>query len=198
MIMRIVGWGGMQWVGGGKRLRRPTMQRTRSLGMTTGSIRGLRRAAAVVAAAALSALLTGCYAEGGSGVSLDQHAWVSTSMQPKTITLRDTRTNQAVWSIDVPVGQKLVILFRENAAENGQSFGDANPDVMLWELMAPDDDFGSLHNKIPVPGRNDRKLDFTLRAAPELPPSMGGSIPKSAPIPDTKPAGAAAETAPTK
>ena len=134
-------------------------------------------------------LLTGCYSEGGPGVSLDQHAYVSTTWQPKTVTLRDTRTGQALWSIDVPVGKKLVILFRENAAENGQSFGDATPDLMLWELMEADEDFGPLHNKMPVPPSTARKLDMTLRTSPELPAAMGGAVPTTAPAPEAKPAG---------
>ncbi|MGE3106947.1 MAG: hypothetical protein AB7G11_06870 [Phycisphaerales bacterium] len=124
-----------------------------------------------------SAALLGCYAEGGPGMSADQHAYVSTSWQPKTVTLRDTRTGQAFWSIDVPVGKKLVIQFRENEGVEGQTFGDATPDMMLWELLWPDDDFGPLHNQIPVPPKECRKLDLTLRAAPELPESMGGGVP---------------------
>lgn len=143
------------------------------------SIRAMRRTAGVLAVAALSAVLTGCYSEGGPGVSIDQHTYVSTSWQPKTITLRDSRDGSSLWSHDVPVGKKLVIQFRENSAENGQSFGDAKPDLMLWELMDPDDDFGPLHNQVPVPPKEARRLDMTLRPTPELPANMGGGVPKA-------------------
>lgn len=126
-------------------------------------------------------LLSGCYTEGGSGFSTDQHAYVSTAWQPKTITLVDTRTSQSFWSIDVPVGKKLVIQFRENASSPDAAPGDATPDMMLWDLMAPDDDFGPLANQIPVPPKAARRIDWVLRATPELPESMGGAAPQPAP-----------------
>ncbi len=143
-----------------------------SRGITTRAL----AAACLTAGVVMVVGMGGCYSEGGPGYSAGQHAYVSTSWQPKTVTLRDTRTGEAFWSIDVPVGKKLVVQFKENAAENGQTFGDATPDLMLWDLMAPDEDFGPLGNKIPVPPKQARRLDLTLRATPELPETMGGGV----------------------
>jgi len=127
------------------------------------------------------AALPGCYSEGGTGYSNDQHCYVSTTWQPKTITLKDTRTGQSFWSIDVPVGKKLVVQFRENANGPDAKPGDATPDMMLWDLVDVDDDFAPLANQIPVPARAARRLDMTLRASPELPESMGSTASKAPP-----------------
>lgn len=128
-------------------------------------------------AAACLAISAGCYAPGGSGFSTDTHSYVSTSWQPYTITLKDTRTGQNFWSMDVPVGKKLVVHFRGDEGIKGS----ATPDLMEWEIMDPDEMFGQLDNSVPVPGREYRRLDPTLRATPELPESMGGGVPKPAP-----------------
>ncbi|MBC7772013.1 MAG: hypothetical protein H7210_05925 [Pyrinomonadaceae bacterium] len=152
------------------------------------------RAAALaftLAASASLGMLSGCYSEGGSGMSDDQHVYVSSAWQPKTVTLKDTRTGQAFWSIDIPVGKKLVIQFREGSGEPGFTPADATPDMMLWDLMAPDEDFGPLANQIPVPPAAARRLDWVMRSTPELPESMGGSSTTPGPTPAATPKPAA-------
>lgn len=120
-------------------------------------------------------LLGGCYKPGGSGFSTDTFTYPSTSWQPCTITLKDTRTDQAIWSIDVPVGKQLVIDFRKDEGIPGSG----TPDLMRWEIMDIGEQFGELDNSLPVPPAPDgRRVDHTLRPAPELPESMGGGVPK--------------------
>lgn len=119
----------------------------------------------LLAAAALSTLAaSGCYREGGNLWSNDTHVYVSTSWQPKTISLVDTRTEEIVWSIDVPVGQQLVVSF-----EKGDGKGDVTPDAMEYGVMDAGELSGGLTDAVDVPGRGDRRLDMTLRAAPEMP-----------------------------
>ncbi len=114
-------------------------------------------------------LLTGCYTEGGLGFSNDQHVYVSRPWQPWTVTLRDTRTAQEFWSMDVPVGKKLVLVFAENTGTSDKY----TPDTMKWALVDEDRDTDiSFTNSIPCPPANSRRLEPTLRTVPELPENM--------------------------
>jgi hypothetical protein len=130
-------------------------------------------------AAAAYAPISGCLntgggyslmSEGGIGASVDSHVYVSRSWQPWTVTVRDTRTGQAFWSIDVPVGKKLAIQFVRGTGTDGQY----TPDLMKWGLMEEFATYSNLANSLPVPGMDDRRLEPTLRAVPELPPDMTG------------------------
>lgn len=124
---------------------------------------------ALAAALLLAGLsLPGCYNEGGIGYSRDAYAYVSTSWQPKTVTLKDTRTGQDFWSVDVPVGKKLVITFSENTGAK-----DAyTPDTMSWAICDESDENPRLGNTLAVPNMHARRLDVTLRPTPELPDNM--------------------------
>ena len=114
-------------------------------------------------------LLTGCYTEGGPGFNFDQHVYVSRPWQPWTVTLRDTRTGQEFWSMDVPVGKKLIVVFSENTGSNDKY----TPDMMKWVVVDEDRDlFTSITNSLPCPPANSRRLEPTLRTSPELPENM--------------------------
>src|SRR5688572_18835336 len=122
-----------------------------------------------------AALLPGCYVPGGDGFSTDTHTYVSTPWQPYTVTLKDTRTGKDFWSIDVPVGKQLVVQFKKDEGIPNSP----TPDLMRWEIMESGEMFGDLDNSIPVPPSDgSRRLDPTLRPAPEPPESMGGTTPK--------------------
>lgn len=130
-----------------------------------------RRPHAFTIAAILSlAGLTGCthwfsgYYPGGGYVSRDRFVYESTSWTPQTITLRDTRTGEDIWSLDVPVGQKLVVWFHR-----GEGPGDAYPDSMTWDVMDFEENFRTLRYEIAVPPDSSRLIVSTLRTAPELP-----------------------------
>jgi hypothetical protein len=137
------------------------MQSRRVRSSTTCVLAGLMGAAA---------MLTGCAYEGGVGYSLDQYTYVSTTWSPKTITIRDTRTAQDIWSMDVPVGQQLVIRFDDNAS------GDAYyPALMFWELQSDSTLYDPPSNKIMVPDMHARRVDWKERPAPEM-PSAGSTV----------------------
>lgn len=147
----------------------PAHRRTRS----ARPVHGL--AAATLAAAAMT-LLSACYSEGGRGLSEDAFTYVSHEYQPWTVNLVDTRTKQTIWTIDIPVGQQLVVAFvKDEGTEDAFT-----PDKMRWALMKAGSDSGPLSNELPVPPRQARRLDPVLRAVPELPPDMapaGGRAP---------------------
>ena len=101
--------------------------------------------------------------EGGSGESDDKFVYVSYPHQPKTVTVVDTRTGDSLWTMDVPVGSKLVINFEPDKSEGTPD----RPDLMRWELMNDTDLTGRLDNAMPVPAPGARRVDVTLRASPE-------------------------------
>ncbi len=140
-----------------------------------------------LSASAACTLLTACqntggglslFSEGGTGISEDKHVYVSRAWQPWTVTLRDTRTGQAFWSIDVPVGKKLAMQFLE--AHGTKS--DFTPDLMKWGLMDEFDPYTNLGNSLPVPPADVRRIEPTLRATPELPADMTGRTTATAPV----------------
>ncbi|MCB9838697.1 MAG: hypothetical protein H6813_05105 [Phycisphaeraceae bacterium] len=123
---------------------------------------------------ALFPLAPGCtYSESGAFYSNDSHTYVSTTWRPWTVTLVDTRTGEAVWSADVPVGQQLNVRFRHGGGPSAML-----PDMMDWGLMDEGTWYGHRDNRLPVPGRDARLLRATLRAVPELP----GAVLTSAPV----------------
>src|SRR5947207_5919826 len=117
---------------------------------------------AVVAPAGAAALAcvvaAGCYSEGGSGLSLDEHTYYSTSWQPKTVYLKDTRTGEVIWSVDVPVGKQLTVKM-----EKGMGTKDGmTPDLMVWDIFDQGKTAGVLNNSVPVPGGTDKQLGWKL------------------------------------
>lgn len=111
--------------------------------------------------------LVGCvpgYWEGGNRASRDQYTYVSTTYQPKTISIIDTRTGQTVWTTDIPVGQQLAMRFYADDDDDGQ-------DTLRWELMPAGKHWGDMTNVDPVPPVGARRVDMTLRPSPEDPPA---------------------------
>lgn len=149
-----------------------------------------RRLGALLLCGAFLTVGGGCYFEGGPMASADRFTYVSSSWQPKTVSLIDTRLGETIWSVDVPVGQKLVIDF--NSAPSSELEQDpSRPDILQWDLMPPDQYFGSLRNKVRVPGPGARRVEMTLRPAPELPPEMASQQSEAVPA---EPAGGTAPT----
>lgn len=152
-----------------------------------------------VAAGAL--VLAGCgYYEGGNMRSMDRHVFVSTSWQPKTVNLVDTRNGETIWSVDVPVGQKLAMEFVDN--KNVVDERPANswlPDTMRWGLGSAEHTSLSLSNEMSVPPASVRRIEWTLRPVPESPAAadaMTGEdvyvLPEDA-LPEATPEGAPAQ-----
>ena len=116
----------------------------------------------------LALATTGCnvYRPGGSLRSNDTFTYASTTFLPVTVSLVDSRTGETLWTSEVPVGKQLVVrFFRDQYKDN-----PANPDAMRWEIMDTGKWYGTLDNVIAVPAMGVRRLDTSLRAAPEYPP----------------------------
>jgi hypothetical protein len=104
--------------------------------------------------------------------SRDLYTYESTPDYPQNITVIDFTTGEKLLSIEVPVGQQLVIRFYEDH----DTKNTARPDLMRWKLMPRGTQFGELPNSMPVPDYNHRRVDVTLRKEAE-------AVPKPANVP---------------
>lgn len=115
---------------------------------------------ALVSASIIAAsLLTGCYTSGYTGSG---DVYQSTTWEPKTLTLYDTRTGETVWSVDVPVGQQIMVRYSQGTGPN-----EYRPDEIRWELAPIGRRIITPNNRQPCPPAHARRLDMTLRDAPE-------------------------------
>ena len=120
------------------------------------------RLSILLVALGAATLPAGCYYPGGPLYSADRFTYESTPWQPWTVTLFDTRTGEAVWSVDVPVGEQVVVGFSQGTGPN-----EYKPDEMIWQLMPLGERFGTLANRMPCPPVGARRLEPTLRPVPE-------------------------------
>ena len=124
--------------------------------------------------AAAATILAGCtYTPGGPLMSDDQFTYESTPQWPMTINVIDTRTAEVVWTMDIPVGQKVTLRFYPDKSEGYEDY----PDIMKWEVQGNDDFAGILRSRITVPDRWSRRIDVTMREGPEFYP---GAEPQAA------------------
>lgn len=117
----------------------------------------------MVLALAAGVSLGGCWTEGGRGYSNDSYTYISREWEPKTISVIDTRTGQAVWSYDVPVGRQLIMEFFR-----GGSGDPALPDTLRWGDREAGTLFGLPENTVSVPTASVRRVDMKLRPVPEM------------------------------
>jgi hypothetical protein len=124
----------------------------------------LSRTLAAVLLAGLG-LQSGCaYSEGGPGASWDRYTYVSRPHSPKTVTIVDTRTEEVVFTMDIPVGQQLVFDIDDRPSRRGEYFSG----TMSWALMPEGQGYGTLRNRVDVPPANSRRIDLDIRPGPEM------------------------------
>lgn len=127
---------------------------------------------------------------GGNIASIDKYTYPSTSYLPQTVSVVDTRTGQAIWSKDIPVGQQLVMRFYADKGDD-----PSNPDRLDWQIMAIGAG-GQMSHSIYVPNAASRRIDTAFRAPGELAPVAGAAEPTPpaevpaapAPAPEATPA----------
>lgn len=132
-------------------------------------------AAGLCAALTLSACMGNT--PGGPRASRDRFVYESTEWMPQTVTVRDTRTGEAIWAMDVPVGRQLIMQFRPGRGEGGYY-----PDSMEWAL-ADRGKGAKLQTMISVPGPTARIVEPTLRPAPEMPGAILSPEDRAVPMP---------------
>jgi hypothetical protein len=121
---------------------------------------------------------------GGPLASRDKFTFESTAWYPQTISVVDTRTDQVIFTTDVPVDQQLVMQFFEGE-------GDANrvtPDRMAYDTWPKGQRFGTPKRSFNVPPADARRIDVLQRPVPELPPDMkpAGTPMPQLPFPEPK------------
>jgi len=103
---------------------------------------------------------------GGNTTSDDTYTYVSTPYEPLTVTLYDTRDQEPLWTVDVPIDSKVTIRFRENKIREGTP---RRPDIMDWVIYDQEDRWERLENSMAVPPAWARLLRVSLRNGPEYP-----------------------------
>jgi hypothetical protein len=117
-----------------------------------------------VARALLAASLGLAAASFGGCSTAEVYTYSSDAHSPKSIAIVDTATGEKVWTCDIPVGQKLDMRFsaRPRASE------EKGFDELAWSLSGVDSDSKGRKNLVQVPPVSRRRIDMTLRPAPEL------------------------------
>lgn len=126
-----------------------------------------RSTTATIAAATVSiaTLIAGGCAQtpGGPQASRDRFTYESTAHMPQTVVLTDIRTGEELWTSEIPVGKKLTLQFYPDRSTN-----EYFPDLMRWEMMDRSTWRRGLRNAMRVPPSHARRLDVSMREAPEF------------------------------
>jgi len=138
---------------------------------STRFVHGFRIGLFALAALGPIGFTTGCHTEGGPMWSADRYTYVSRTWEPKTVSVIDTRTGESIWSVDIPVGQKLSVGFSKGTGPN-----EYKPDEIVWEVIPEDRTFATRSNRQPCPPAHARRIEMHIRATPELP---GAEMPGS-------------------
>lgn len=123
---------------------------------------------------------------GGRGMSEDRYTYVSTPNMAQTVALRNTWTGEVIWTVEVPVGQQLVVRFVDSSSKTEAQGWD----LMRWSLMSLGSNTNNLENQIVVPPASGRRLEGSIRKGPELASAAwaggygaGGYVPPQPPEP---------------
>ncbi|MBT8485732.1 MAG: hypothetical protein HKO59_12150 [Phycisphaerales bacterium] len=113
----------------------------------------------------LGLALGGCYRPHGAAMPYtgQPYTYYSTDMKPKNFRLLDVRTDDVVFSMDIPVGTQLTVQFL-----NGE--GDDlvyTPDLMLYQVFDLGTTTGKLRSSMSVPDAGSRRIEVSLRPGPE-------------------------------
>ena len=91
------------------------------------------------------------------------HTYYSTETLPKTVRLVDVRTDEVVFSVDVPPGKQLTLDFVEGAGDDPVY----SPDLLRYQIFDIGTTIGKLHNSLTIPAASSRRLDMFVRQGPE-------------------------------
>jgi hypothetical protein len=126
----------------------------------------MKRIAAFGLVSALATLLAGtpgCYAPNNGGGVFSHTGgpttYYSSEISQKTITIVDVRTDEVVFSVDLPAGKQLTFQFDEGAGDDPVM----RPDLMRYEIMDIGTTSGKLKSSQTVPNAASRKVDVDVR-----------------------------------
>jgi hypothetical protein len=137
--------------------------------MTAKPFRTISLVLSLAALTAATLPMAGCYMPGfrpgGQQATRGVHTFESTTDFPQTIQLTDLATKEIIWSVNVPVGQQLVVRFYDDHDRRNVE----RPALMRWELMERGTLWGELDNAIPVPDYDRRLLEVYYREGDPAP-----------------------------
>ena len=116
-------------------------------------------------ASRVAMLAAGCYSPDGGLMPSTGRGFVyqSTPMQPTTVSLIDTRTQEAFFSMDIPPGKQLQFNFLSGGGDDPVY----TPDRMVYAVWEIGNQIGTLDNQLTCPPASCRRIDVTFRKAPE-------------------------------
>jgi hypothetical protein len=118
---------------------------------------------ASVLATVIGASLSGCYAPNNGGGVFSMTGgpctYYSTETMQKSVTMVDVRTNEMLFSIDLPPGKQLTMVFEEGAGDDPVY----RPDLMRYEVFELGTTGGKLHSELTVPNAASRRVDVSVR-----------------------------------
>lgn len=126
----------------------------------------------VLAAFLLAMLPAGCYSPSGGlyPSSNGTFTYFSTTTSPKSIAIIDIRSEEAFFTMDIPVGKQLTFKFEDGGGDDSIY----TPDRMLWEVWELGTQTGRLTNQLTVPPASARRIQVSIRSAPEWPDQKEG------------------------
>ena len=107
---------------------------------------------------AAASLLSGCYAPGGglNPVTGGAQTIQSTARAVKVFQILDTRSNEAVFSLEIPVGKQFTYQFIKDRGDDPVN----RPDLMKYQLFDIGKTSGRLRNGISVPDGYSRLVTW--------------------------------------
>ena len=116
---------------------------------------------------ALLSTIASCYNPGGGFMPASGRGftYISTSMQPLTVTVVDVRTQKAFFSMEIPPGQQLTFHFLPGGGDDPVS----TPDRMVYAVWVAGTQDGKLDNQLTCPPAAARRIDVDIRKGPIWP-----------------------------
>ncbi len=105
--------------------------------------------------------ITGCHTPAGGIMPYTggSNTYFSYETRPVTITIIDLRTNEEIFSMNVPPGKQLTFDFKADLGDDPVY----NPDLMRYEVFDMGTNSGKLSNTLTVPPANARRIDVSYR-----------------------------------
>lgn len=134
--------------------------------MATAPILKSLSALAVVAGATIATVGTGCHRPQGALLPYTggSYTYFSYQLRPKTLRLRDLRTDEIVFAMEIPTGKQLTIQFKPDDGDDPVQ----RPDLMLYQVMDMGTKIGKLRNAMSVPGATTRRIEVDVRDGVEF------------------------------
>ncbi len=109
--------------------------------------------------------LVGCYSPKGgvypsSGAG---YTYESSEMNPVTVAVIDTRTEEPFFKLEIPAGKQLTMNFIEGQGDDPVE----RPDRMVYSIWDAGTSIGRLTNQLTCPPLGCRRIDYSVRTAPE-------------------------------